>query len=575
VSRGSAGGGGGTGGAGVDQTARDAAAAKTNVTLDGVHQDSLPVASTPVTPATLGLGNVANLTPQNYPTSTAQAASVLDITTKRVVRFGLYKDPADATEPAYLESVAGESTTAQLFFYSYANTLDSATLTATNAAGRTPVIGWMPQDGTNATSQPSYSLANITAGNFDSYMTTFLNAVKALGFPVMIRWAHEMNGNWYPWSEGVNGNTTGQYVTAWRHVRNLATSLGVTNVQWVWTPTTNYSGSTPLAGLYPGDAYVDIVSMNGYNWGAAGSGGWRTPSQVFASTYSDINAISPYKPFWITEVGCAPDDGGSKATWYGQFFTWLLSTRITGFLYFEVFKSTVTGEKDWRVGSSTGSAAAFTSGVISLRASTRKSGVDARSLLATATDLGGVVQQISYLPSLANGLWGSGGAESMSRLGLSEIPSVSGRVSLTHFTAPVTVSINTLAFQVGGAAATGTTLARVGIYLVNSDGSVTLVGRTASNTALGNTTYSSAQQGLDATGGYPTLVTLNQGQRYAFALLFTGTGMPNIKGMLADLATLPPYVCRYIDGQADMAASYTNAQLVNDYRPLLVGGVRY
>jgi len=343
----------------------------------------------------------------------------------------------------------------------------------------------------------------------------------------------------------------------------------------VWTPTTNYAGSTAIAGLYPGDAYVDIVSMNGYNWGATGSGGWRTPTQVFSSTYSDVNAVAPYKPFWITEVGSAPDDGGSKATWYTQFFTWLLSTRITGFLYFEAFKSGVAGEKDWRVGSSTGSAAAFTTGMATLRAATRNAGLDARSQLATAADLNGVLQQIGYLAQISNGLWGNGGAETVSRLGLVEIPAVSGRLSLSYFTAPVTVSINTLAIQIGGTAAAGTTLARLGIYLVNSDGSVTMIGQTANTTALGNSSYSTAQQGLDGSGSYPALVTLNQGQRYAFGVLFVGTTAPNIKGVQADLATIAPYFNRYILSQADMAASYTNAQLVNDYRPLLVGGVRY
>jgi beta-mannanase len=52
----------------------------------------------------------------------------------------------------------------------------------------------------------------------------------------MLRFAHEMNGNWYPWSEGVNGNAAGQYVPAYRRVVTLFRSVGVTNVTWVWSP---------------------------------------------------------------------------------------------------------------------------------------------------------------------------------------------------------------------------------------------------------------------------------------------------------------------------------------------------
>ena len=36
-----------------------------------------------------------------------------------------------------------------------------------------------------------------------------------------LRPMHEMNGNWYPWAEGVNGNVAGDYVNAWRHVRAI------------------------------------------------------------------------------------------------------------------------------------------------------------------------------------------------------------------------------------------------------------------------------------------------------------------------------------------------------------------
>ena len=39
-----------------------------------------------------------------------------------------------------------------------------------------------------------------------------------------------MNGNWFPWSETRNGNSSGEYVAAWRHVRDIFRAEGVTNV---------------------------------------------------------------------------------------------------------------------------------------------------------------------------------------------------------------------------------------------------------------------------------------------------------------------------------------------------------
>ena len=42
----------------------------------------------------------------------------------------------------------------------------------------------------------------------------------------MLRFAHEMNGGWYRWAKGVNGNTSDQDVQAWRHLHDLFAAEG-------------------------------------------------------------------------------------------------------------------------------------------------------------------------------------------------------------------------------------------------------------------------------------------------------------------------------------------------------------
>jgi beta-mannanase len=69
----------------------------------------------------------------------------------------------------------------------------------------------------------------------------------------MLRFAAEMNGDWLPWSEGVNGNRAGDYVAVWRHVRARFRHAGADNAIWVWNPIATYEGSTPLRGLFPGE----------------------------------------------------------------------------------------------------------------------------------------------------------------------------------------------------------------------------------------------------------------------------------------------------------------------------------
>ena len=86
--------------------------------------------------------------------------------------------------------------------------------------GSIPEITWEPWDTTKplGASQPRYSLRNIADGKFDSYIRTWARTLAAYGGEVQLRFAQEMNGDWYPWGRGTNGNTPAEFVKAWRHV---------------------------------------------------------------------------------------------------------------------------------------------------------------------------------------------------------------------------------------------------------------------------------------------------------------------------------------------------------------------
>jgi len=232
---------------------------------------------------------------------------------------------------------------------------------AVRARGQTPLITWEPWDWRGTANQPAYSDASILAGTHDAYITRWAQGAAAYGTSVYVRWGAEMNGNWYPWDPGVNGNTAGEYVAAWRHVRALFDSAGATNVKWVWAPTTGYVGSTPLAGVYPGDAYVDLVGVDGYNWGTTQPwSSWQSFSQVFDATITEIRSLTQ-KPLWITETA-STEQGGNKAAWVTDMFSTLQrDTRITGLVWFNANKET-----DWRIESSGASQRAFAAGVAAL-----------------------------------------------------------------------------------------------------------------------------------------------------------------------------------------------------------------
>lgn len=142
-------------------------------------------------------------------------------------------------------------------------------------------------------------MATISNGDHDAYIDVIARSVADLGRPVTIRLMHEVNGNWYPWGSGVNGNRDGEFVRAWQHVHDRSTALGVTDVEWLWAPNAVCTGAQQLAPPCPGDAYVDAVGVSNYNWGDDRPDGWDTSWTTFgvcSTTRSPSSGRSPHGP---------------------------------------------------------------------------------------------------------------------------------------------------------------------------------------------------------------------------------------------------------------------------------------
>jgi beta-mannanase len=151
-----------------------------------------------------------------------------------------------------------------------------------------------------------------------------------------------MNGNWYPWAAGVNGNAAGDYLAAWAHVRQIFRQENARNAQFVWSVNVEYPGSTPIDQLFPGDAQVDWVAMDGYNWGTEREGSsWRSFNVTFGATYNTLTAMSS-RQILITETASS-EAGGDKAAWIrdGLGLANLQTNfpRVTGVIWFNEKKS--------------------------------------------------------------------------------------------------------------------------------------------------------------------------------------------------------------------------------------------
>ncbi|SNR40399.1 glycosyl hydrolase [Blastococcus mobilis] len=200
-------------------------------------------------------------------------------------------------------------------------------------------------------------------------LTQQLTDWNEAGTPVLVRFAHEMNGSWYPW-----GQQPSQYIATFRAVADAVRAAPASRI--LWSPnegggypfdgpyaarpgTLDYSmldtnedgeitpADDPYAPYYPGDAHVNWVGLSLYHFGEAypwGENAVPEPDKfvgkltgTFHSAAVDETSVPDFyaeyadssgKPLAISETSAlyntGRDDGASnleiKSTWWDQVF---------------------------------------------------------------------------------------------------------------------------------------------------------------------------------------------------------------------------------------------------------------
>jgi hypothetical protein len=170
-----------------------------------------------------------------------------------------------------------------------------------SATGAVPLITWEPW-----TDSGGVSLEAIANGSYDGYLDDAAKAAAGWEQPLMVRFAQEPNGPWFPW-----GKQPRAYRAAWHHIVGVFRAAGAYNVRWVWTPYVDSGGQLAFRKYYPGDRFVDWAGLDGINWG--GNFAWRTPKEVFGASYHELISFTS-KPLILAETGSG-ESGGSKAHW--------------------------------------------------------------------------------------------------------------------------------------------------------------------------------------------------------------------------------------------------------------------
>lgn len=145
------------------------------------------------------------------------------------------------------------------------------------------------------------SVAGVAAGHCDNQLISIAGAINSVPWPqVSIRWGWEVDGGW-GWPLGLNWTSDPpNYVLAFRRVHDVLKANLNAPVLFEWNAFSNQnvrSGTTAASfnvggtgnasghttyDYYPGDAYVDIIGCDNYEYGQNAEGSLLPPMRAAA-----------------------------------------------------------------------------------------------------------------------------------------------------------------------------------------------------------------------------------------------------------------------------------------------------
>lgn len=163
------------------------------------------------------------------------------------------------------------------------------------------------------------SWAAAAAGSYDSRWTARLNALKAAWgskdpTKLLIRFAHEHNGNWFDWH--VTSGEATDFANAWARWANILHTV-IPGAKAVWSPANQSSGghASPSA-CYPPSG-VDMIGVDMYNQYPHVTSAADVASTWINATYTAEwwrqFAEARGVPMYFAEIGNPALDGGGGA----------------------------------------------------------------------------------------------------------------------------------------------------------------------------------------------------------------------------------------------------------------------
>ncbi len=167
---------------------------------------------------------------------------------------------------------------------------------------------------------------DVLDGKHDDKLRKIAQDIRDFSHPVLFRLNNEMNSDWTSYSASTCLTDPDIFVQVWRRIYNIFEEEGVDNTIWIFNPNDeNFppNGYNSSLAYYPGNGYVHLFGVTGYNTGTyyaeAHGERWRT----FDEIYSNITqkSIGDYGNFpWVITEFASSSVGGDKVQWINDMF---------------------------------------------------------------------------------------------------------------------------------------------------------------------------------------------------------------------------------------------------------------
>ncbi len=219
-----------------------------------------------------------------------------------------------------------------------------SSLEAIGSIGAIPCVTWEPMYYKDKKRVAIHS-EEIIKGVYDNYINAFAKDIGAYGGRVIVRFAHEMNLKEYHWGsdEAAFGSESPEkYKAMFRYIAAKLKKMQPDHVLMAFCPNADSvpdEGWNTIANFFPGEAYVDLFGIDGYNWGTPS----RSFKEIFNSAYEQLKAINKTIPIMIFETSTV-DQGQLRQNWIKEAISTSKEWGIKAIIWFHVKK-----EHDWQL----------------------------------------------------------------------------------------------------------------------------------------------------------------------------------------------------------------------------------